>query len=81
MSTTESRRDWKWDNDGTLDGMYVETRQVVPKSGLVFDFHVGPDDELVSVWETAVIRSKLAAGLKRRQGKVDFERRARMLRW
>ena len=59
--------------------MYVETRPVVPKSGpsagkekLVFDFHVGADDELVSVWETAVLRSKLARELRERR-KADFE--------
>jgi hypothetical protein len=83
MSTTEStRRDWIWDNDNELDGRYVETRQVMIKSGpsagstkLVFDFQVG--DELVSVWEASVIRSKLASELKLRQ-KPDFEPGERM---
>ena len=42
------------------------------ESKLVFDFHVGVDDKAVSVWETAVLRSKFRDELKRR-GKPDFE--------
>jgi hypothetical protein len=81
MSTTDAtaRRDWNWDSGGTLDGLYVETRQVTPKSGpsagttkLVFDFRVGPDDELVTVWENTVLRSRFGQELVRR-GKDDFE--------
>jgi hypothetical protein len=78
-ATTTDRRDWNWDRDGVLDGHYVETRQLPVKKGpnagklkLVFDFHVGPDDELVTVWETTVIRSKLREELQRR-GKPDFD--------
>ena len=59
MTVTAERRDWIWDADGELEGLYVETREVVVKNGpnagkekLVFDFHVGLDDEPVSVWET-----------------------------
>jgi hypothetical protein len=81
MSVTQAtdRRDWDWDRDDVLEGMYVETRQVTVKSGpsagkskIVFDFHTGLDDELVSVWETVVLKSKLREQLKRR-GKPDFE--------
>jgi hypothetical protein len=79
QSTTTERRDWNWERDGVLDGHYVETRQVTVKNGpaagkqkLVFDFHVGTSDEPVSVWETAVIRSKFQQELRRR-GKPDFE--------
>jgi hypothetical protein len=75
---TEKRRDWNWDDDGQLDGMYVETRQVTIRNGpsagqtkLVFDFHVGLEDELVSVFETAVLRSKLIAELKARKRQRD----------
>ncbi len=57
------RRDWNWDTDGALEGIYVETREVAiknsPSAGhwkLVFDLHVGLEDELVSVFETAVVR-------------------------
>ena len=78
-SNTATRRDWNWESDGTLDGMYVETRQVTVKNGpsagrqkLIFDFHVGVDDEAVSVWETAVIRSKFTEELQARR-KPDFE--------
>jgi hypothetical protein len=73
------RRDWNWDRDGKLVGLYVETRQVTVRSGpsagqekLVFDFHVGLDDELVSVWETTVLRSKFRQELRARR-KPDFE--------
>jgi hypothetical protein len=78
---TESseRRDWDFDRDGTLEGLYVETREVTVKNGpsagktkLVFDFHHGLEDELVSVWETTVLRSKLGQELKSRR-KPDFE--------
>jgi hypothetical protein len=79
VETANSRRDWSWDVDGQLDGMYVETREVVIKNGpsagrskLVFDFHVGIHDELVSVWETTVLRSKFRAELQAR-GASDFE--------
>jgi hypothetical protein len=78
-TTTSERRDWNWDNDGALGGMYVETREVTVKNGpsagqtkLVFDFHVGPEDELVSVWGTTVLCSKLAHELRARR-KPDFE--------
>ena len=73
------RRDWSWDNDGALDGMYVETRSVAIRNGpsagkskLLFDFHLSADDSSVSVWETAVLRSKFREELKRR-GKPEFE--------
>ena len=73
------RRDWNWDRDGELVGLYVETRQVTVRSGpsagqekIVFDFHVGLDDELVSVWETTVLRSKFRQELRKRH-KPDFE--------
>ena len=76
---TQSHRDWKWDNDGALDGLYVETREVTVRNGpsagrqkLIFDFHVGVDDEAVSVWETAVLRSKFSKELRARR-KPDFE--------
>jgi len=79
MSSVQQRTDWDWDRDGELQGLYVETRQVTIKNGpsagktkLVFDFHVGVDDDTVSVWETTVIRSKFAAELKAR-GASDFE--------
>ena len=56
-NTTAERRDWNWDTDGDLDGLYVETRSVTIKNGpsagqekLVFDFHVGVNDEPVSAW-------------------------------
>ena len=82
--TSTERRDWRWDEDGELDGLYVETRAVVVKSGpsagrekVVFDFHIGLDDELVSVWETAVLKSKFAAELKARQAS-DFQPGERM---
>jgi hypothetical protein len=78
-TTIGERRDWNWDDDGTLDGMYVETRQVTVKNGpsagqtkLVFDFHVGSDDERVSAFETTVLRSKFARELHAR-GRGDFE--------
>jgi hypothetical protein len=73
------RRDWNWDTDGALEGLYVETRQVTVRSGpsagqskLIFDFHVGTDAEEVSVWETTVLRSKFREELQRR-GEPDFE--------
>jgi hypothetical protein len=79
QSTTTERRDWNWERDGAFEGHYVETREVVVKNGpsagqakIVFDFHVGLDDEAVSVWETAVLRSKFAAELRARR-KADFE--------
>lgn len=72
-------RDWDWDADGELEGLYVETRVVNVANGpsagqrkLVFDFHVGLEDELVSVWETSAINSEFAKELKAR-GKPDFE--------
>jgi hypothetical protein len=79
QSTTTERRDWNWDRDGELEGLYVETRPVVVKNGpsagqtkLVFDFHTGLEDELVSAWETAVLRSKFLNELRLRR-KPDFE--------
>jgi hypothetical protein len=73
------RRDWNWDHDGKLVGLYVETRQVTVRSGpsagkekIVFDFHAGLDDEPVSVWETTVLRSKFRQELRNRR-KPDFE--------
>jgi hypothetical protein len=86
MSVTEdtARRDWNWDTDGALDGMYVETREVSIKNGpsagqtkLVFDFHIGLEDELVSAFETAVLRSKFRIELKARRAS-DFEPGERM---
>ena len=68
---TEERRDWSWKHDGALDGMYVETRMVRVKNGpsagkakAVLDFHVGPDDELVTAWPTTVVRNHLRRELK-----------------
>jgi hypothetical protein len=78
-STTTERRDWDWDKNGVLEGMYVSTREVIVKNGpsagkskVVFDFHVGLEDELVSVWETAVLRSEFSKELRARR-KDDFE--------
>ncbi len=75
---TDTRRDWKWDDDGELDGQYLELREVVVRNGpsagqtkLVFDFEL-LDGETVSVWEAKVLRSKLAAELRARR-KPDFE--------
>jgi hypothetical protein len=72
-------RDWNWDTDGVLEGLYVGTRVVNVANGpsagerkIVFDFHVGLEDELVSVWETSVLNSKFREELKAR-GKADFE--------
>jgi hypothetical protein len=72
-------RDWSWDEDGVLEGLYVECRLVNVANGpsageqkLVYDFHVGLEDELVSVWETSVLNSKFREELKAR-GKSDFE--------
>lgn len=79
QSTTTERRDWNWDSDGELEALYVETREVAIKNGpsagqwkLVFDFHRGLDDELVSVFETAVLRSKFREQLKARRAS-DFQ--------
>jgi hypothetical protein len=85
MAATEKQeakqayRDWDWDKDGELEGLYVETRQVNvavgPSAGmtkLVFDFHVGLNDELVTAWETDVLKKKLREELQRR-GKPEFE--------
>jgi hypothetical protein len=78
-ATTSNRRDWNWDSDGKLEGLYVETRQVTIKNGpsagkskLIFDFHVGLEDERVSVWEATVLRSKFREELTRR-GAFDFD--------
>jgi hypothetical protein len=88
MPTTkqqESYRDWDWEKDGELEGLYVETRLVNVANGpsagerkVVFDFHVGLEDELVTVWETSVLNSKLAEELSAR-GKPDFEPGERFL--
>ncbi len=79
MKSIDERRDWSWDADGSLTGHYVETRSVTVRNGpsagrekLVFDFHVGLDDEAVSVWETAVLRSKFREELRSRK-RDDFE--------
>ena len=84
MATKEKQqeqayRDWDWDKDGDLEGLYVETRLVNVANGpsagerkLVFDFHVGVGDELVSVWETSVLNSKFREELKAR-GESDFQ--------
>jgi hypothetical protein len=73
------RRDWDWERDGALPGLYRETRQVTVRNGpsaglskLVFDFDHADTDETVSAWQTAVLLSKFKAELKRR-GKDDFE--------
>jgi hypothetical protein len=75
----QAYRDWNWDSDGELEGLYVETRVVNiaagPSAGttkLVFDFHVGLEEELVTAWETDVLKKKLREELQRR-GKPDFE--------
>jgi hypothetical protein len=59
--------------------MYVETRQLTPGSGpsagmakAVLDFHTGPDDELVTVWPSTVLRRRLRRELARRKAD-DFE--------
>lgn len=74
-----ARKDWNFDVDGKLVGRYVETRRVNIKSGPsagqakpVVDFHVDPDDDLVSVWPGAVLRRMLGDELRLR-GKGDFE--------
>lgn len=79
MGKLAEHRDWNWETDGTLEGLYVETRQVTIKNGpsagktkIVFDFHVGLEDEEVSVWETSVIRSEFLKELRNRD-KPDFE--------
>jgi hypothetical protein len=81
----ESYRDWDWSKDGELEGLYVETRLVNVANGpsagerkVVFDFHVGLEDELVSVWETSVLNSKFREELTAR-GKPDFEAGERFL--
>jgi len=80
-SNTTERRDWSWDDDGALVDTphYVEAREVVVKNGpsagktkIVFDFQVGLEDRLVSIWETTVLRSKFREELKAR-AKSDFE--------
>jgi len=75
----ETRRDWNWDRDGALEGMYVETREVAIKNGpsagkrkLIFDFHHGIEDAPVSIFETTVLRSKFREELRAR-AKADFE--------
>ena len=85
METITERRDWDFAADGELDGMYVETRSVTIKNGpsagqtkTVVDFHVGPDDELVTVWPPTVLKRMFREELKRR-GKSDFEPGERML--
>ena len=77
-TNTETRRDWRWDEDGELDAQYMELREVVVRNGpsagqtkLVFDFEA-LDGETVSVFETAVLRSKFATELRARR-KPDFE--------
>jgi hypothetical protein len=90
MSTTETQaqekaysdeqsRDWDWDTDGELDGMYVEARLCHIKDGpsagqdkLRFEFHHGLEEELVGFWETDVLKSKFRQELMLR-GKPDFE--------
>lgn len=79
QSTTTERRDWNWDRDGELEGLYVEMRSVVVRNGpsagkekIVVDFHVGLGDEPVSVWETAVLRSKFGQELRARRAS-DFQ--------
>jgi hypothetical protein len=81
MDSTETteRRDWDFDRDGKLVGLYVETRQVTIKNGpsagqskAMIDFHVGVEDELVTVWPPAVLRRMLCEELRRRR-KPDFE--------
>ena len=83
-TNTSERRDWDWGSDGELVGLYVETRAVTVKNGpsagkerLIFDFHVGADDQLVSVWESTVLKSKLRKELHKRH-KTDFEPGERM---
>jgi hypothetical protein len=78
METNTERRDWRWDEDGPLDAQYLELREITVRNGpsagqtkLVFDFEI-LDGETVSVWETAVLRSKFAAELRARR-KPDFE--------
>jgi hypothetical protein len=82
--TDAKRRDWNWEQDGILDGLYVETRLVHIKSGpsagqskAVLDFHVGLEDELVTVWPTTVLKRMLAEELEARR-KGDFERGERI---
>jgi hypothetical protein len=77
--TDEQSRDWDWDVDGSLEGMYVEARLCHIKDGpsagqdkLRFEFHLPPDDESVGFWETTVLKSKFREELKLR-GKSDFE--------
>jgi hypothetical protein len=72
-------RIWKWDQDGTLEGLYVCGREVhvsqgpsAGKTKLTWGFHVGLEDELVTVFETAVLVSEFAKELALR-GKPDFE--------
>jgi hypothetical protein len=95
MTTTEKQaqdqaysddqsRDWDWDADGELDGMYVEARLCHIKDGpsagqdkLRFEFHHGLEEELVGFWETAVLKSKFRRELKLRD-KPDFEPGERM---
>jgi hypothetical protein len=76
---SETRRDWDFQRDGALDGLYVELRQVMVKSGpsagkrkVVLDLHVGLEDELVSVFPSTVALRKLREELARR-GTTDFE--------
>jgi hypothetical protein len=78
-TSTETRKDWDFDRDGPLDGLYVETRQVTIRNGPsagqtkpVIDLHVGVDDELVTLWLPAVLRRMLADELRLR-GQPDFE--------
>jgi hypothetical protein len=77
-TNNETRRDWRWDEDGELDAQYLELREVPVRNGpsagqtkLVFDFEA-LEGETVSVWENAVLRSKFAAELRARR-KPDFE--------
>jgi hypothetical protein len=83
-SANGQSRDWKWDSDGELHGRYVETRLCRIKTGpsagqekLRFEFHAVADDESIGVWESAVLRSKLAEELRLRRKldptKGDFE--------
>jgi hypothetical protein len=93
MSTTETQeqaysdeqsRDWDWDEDGTLEGLYVEARLCRIKTGpsagqekLRFEYHHGLEEEPVGFWENVVLKSKFRQELKLR-GKPDFEPGERM---
>ena len=67
-------RSWKFEEDGDLDGIYVESRKVKSKSGKPITFHTFKvEDEEVSVLGGTILDRNIDTIEKETRVKISFK--------